>query len=282
MSALVNNNGHLERSEQVALGLDNRAFLYGDSLFETIKVTNGKVLFWADHFQRLMRGASLLQYDLPTDFKENQLQEQILALVQENALSTARVRLQLFRNAGGRYLPTDNSTSFLISAEKWDIPRYQVNEKGLHVGIYPAGKKDNHPLANFKTGSALIYILAALHAKKNGWDDALILNHEGRIMEATASNIFLVKGTHIHTPPLNDGPVAGILRKQVFSLALEAGYGISSGPVTEENLQAADELWLTNTMQGIRWVEKYGSKTYQAAVASRFCKLLEDFSQKSS
>ena len=239
-----------------------------------MRLGNGKLWFSNDHFQRLSNGAKALGMELPSILTSAYLQSSATELADKNNYSNARIRLTLYREAEGKYLPTSNQSSFLITSDSLEDDRYVLNENGLTIGLFDGEKKSNGILANHKTTSALLYVLAAQSAQQNGWDDSLIVNSEGRVIESIASNIFLVKGTHLHTPPLSEGPIAGVMRKQVLQLATANGFGLSSGQVTKDMLTEADEVLLTNVISGIRWVGRYGTKTYGNKVAGQLADIL--------
>lgn len=266
-------NGALVEVSHLKLSLHNRAFKYGDGLFETIRMFNGELPFWELHFSRLTE--SLAQLGLPAgELYSDKLYARIIELANAERLSNARVRLTAWRDAAGAYLPESNELAYLIEIHPLLEAELTVSDIGLTVGLYDKDKKYPGPLANVKTCNAQLYVQAARYAKEKGWDDAFILNTKDQIIEATASNLFLVKGTGIHTPPLSQGPVAGVMRQAVLQTALEQGWQVSAGTVTKQTLQQADEVWLTNAVKGIQWVGEFGSKTYDNNMALRFMDLL--------
>lgn len=267
-------NGEWVEDAQHLLAADNRSFLYGDGLFETMRLVDGHLLFAADHLQRLSNGAKVLGLQLPPVLSVDGLLQLAADAAQRNQYTHARLRLTVYRRGEGRYQPQTQQTDWLLTAELLPNAEYQLNPEGLRLGLYQQERKWPGPLAACKTTNALLYVLAAQHAQQQGWDGALLLNTHGRVVEATASNLFLVKDTHLHTPSLAEGPVAGVMRKQVLRLVAEEGYGLSSGQVTVDMLAEADEVLLTNTIRGVQWVQGYGSKTYQHKVAAQLVQLL--------
>lgn len=229
----------------------NRAFIYGDLLFETIKVVNGSPNIVAYHYDRLIKSAAVLEFKLPQSFNldvfYNQLQNAIDKVAGKNNFKDQyRIRYTLYRNSTGFYLPDSHQTDYHI-----DIFPYEDNGyfKRLNVGIYKEQRKTSGPLANIKSGNALIYIMAKMWAKKNNLDDALLLNQHGRFIEASSSNLFWVKDGITYTPPLSEGCVEGIFRTLLFEQD-----NITEKVCRIDDLELADEIFLTNVLEGKRFI----------------------------
>lgn len=267
-------NGELIERSALPLTEGNRAFRYGDGCFETIRMVAGRIPLWQYHADRATKAVEALGLEMELD--ADAMLHQIEQLAAKTELQNARLRWYIYRDSEGAYLPKENKVAYLIEIAEIDTENFTLNSKGLTIGIYKDDKKFPGPLANYKTNSAQLYTQAARYAQSQGWDDALILNTKDQIIEATASNIFLLKGTDLHTPPLGNGPVAGVMRRVVFGMAMQHGFRVSSGPVTEQLIQDADELWLTNAVQGIRWVGRMGSKVFQSRQAERMAGFLKD------
>lgn len=272
MAQQVIYNGKLMAADALPLELTNRAFRYGDGLFESIRLFNNRLPFWPQHVQRLQMGLDAL--GLTFDLDADQLQDEMLQLAAHQQYTNARLRLTLWRNSAGNYKPDGDSTAYLIEAAAMDTDAFALNAQGLRVGIYSADRKYPGPLANFKTLSAQLYVQASRYATLKGWDDALILNTSGQVIEATSSNLFLVRDGNLHTPPASHGCVDGIMRKVILQTALQAGWQVSAGPVSAETLKAADEVWLTNAIKGIQWVGSLGGEVYTHKLAQKFTELL--------
>lgn len=252
----INHNGILSDGEH-CISISNRAFQYGDALFETIKWRNGKALFIDDHMGRLMQSMNLLQMELPDFFSTSFFTTQIEQLTQLNNCSeSARIRLQVFREGDGFYHPKSNKVSFVISATPLENIYYNLNEKPLNIGVYIDNKKVKSKLSSIKSSNALLYILAALYADKNKFDDCLLLNENGNVTEAISSSVFILNGDQLITPPLKDGGVDGIMRKQLIKYATAFKYSFSEKSLTVAEVLNAEEIILTNTIQGIRTVKK--------------------------
>lgn len=223
----------------------DRAFLYGDLLFETMLAKGKDIPLLSRHYHRLAQGASILQMEM-NHFDEQTFQSELEKALSENLPDAPyrRVRCVLSRQGSGFYLPQSNETSFAFDVQLYTPPD---SAKLVRAGLYTEQQKAPGPLSNLKSGNALLYVMASLHAKENGWDDALICNAKGEIIEATSSNIFWKKDGNWYTPPLSSGCVAGVGR----ALFME------SNQVTETtcdalSLHVADECLLTNALTGPR------------------------------
>ena len=271
-------NGRLIAEDDFSLLPSNRAFRYGDGLFETIRVSRGHPL-WADkHFARLTHGLQLLQINPGNNWSEDLFTGAVKELVFANHPETgnARVRFSAFREDGGLYMPLGNSVSWLIESEILDRENFVLNNRGIHVKEYTGIRKAVNRLSSVKSINAQLYVMASLYKRESGFGDCLILNEEGNIIEATSSNIFIVHQHHLYTPPLDQGCVEGIMRRVVMETAAENGFEVTEKPLDPNELERADECFLTNSIQGIRWVGLYNNKRYYNAVSRKLIPLLND------
>lgn len=242
----------------------NRGLRYGDGLFETIKCANGQLHLANDHFARLWKGSQVLQFDIPKHFTPEDLTEKAINLCRKNGYERlARVRISLFRGDGGLYDTVSHIPHYII--ETWELAESygEWNSNGLVLGIYEGAKKTNDILANLKHNNFLPYALAALHAKKNKWNDALLLNADGRICDSSIANIFMIKDGQIFTPALSEACVAGVMRRSLIQALVAAGYDVSEKQISIEALMGADEVFLTNSIYNLRWVQRIGDTEYE-------------------
>jgi branched-chain amino acid aminotransferase len=259
----LNCNGKIEKENTPVIFADNRGFRYGDGLFETIKMVKGNLIFSNEHFSRLWRGMQLLQFDIPRHFSPEMLEEQIIALAKKNGHEkTARVRLSVYRGNGGLYDIINHQPNYIIQTWQIQFDNSHLNSNGLVLGIYAEAKKSCDILGNIKHNNYLPYVLAALKAKKEKWNDAVILNTNSKICDTTIANIFLVKDNIISTPALIEGCVAGVMRDFVLRELRRKGYQILDKSISVEELMKADEIFLTNAISNIRWVKQLGDKNY--------------------
>lgn len=270
-------NGHLVSLYEPSISFTNRAFRYGDSIFETIKYTNGKIMFLADHIKRLKLGMTTLRMNVPTEFTVANIEQLIFHLIEQNEISKeARIRLTVFRNEGGYYTPSTNDISFLIETEAVEEVGYVLNQKGLWVDIYAEIKKPINKLANLKTGSSLMYVMAGIAKTSMKLDDCLIINTNGNIIETINSNIFVVKNGTLYTAPITDGCVDGIMRKQILDIASRFKLLTFEQTLTVHTLTSGDEVFLTNAIKGIQWVGQFQNKFYTNQKAQFFTEKLNE------
>lgn len=261
-------NGKLADEKEPLIPASGRGLRYGDGLFETMRWQNGNLQFANEHFAMLWKGMKYLQFDIPVHFTPEMLQEQIEKLVKKNRLeANARIRLTVFRGAGGLYDAVNHLPNYII--ESWQINPPEWNSNGLVLGIYKDAEKACSTLSNIKSNNCLPYVLGALHAKKQQWNDALILNQHGNICETTIANIFIIKNEVIITPPLSEGCVEGILRKQLLDLLQKNHFTVLQKPLTAVDLQEADECFTTNSIHIIKWVKQVGDKSYSCTITEK-------------
>jgi aminodeoxychorismate lyase len=258
-----NCNGKILKEGVLIAGPDNRGLRYGDGLFETIKVRNGQIILENEHFARLWKGMSVLQFDIPKHFTPDRLHEEIVILTKKNGHeNAARVRLAIFRGDGGLYDAKNHTPNYII--QTWAITdgNEEWNNNGLIAGIYGDAKKSCDLLSNLKHNNYLPYVLAALKAKREKWNDAIVLNMHGRICETTIANIFLIKDNIIYTPALKEGCVAGVMRKKIIQEIATLHWNLVEKEITTDDLFNADEVFFTNCIYNIKWVKRIENKEY--------------------
>jgi branched-chain amino acid aminotransferase len=263
-------NGKVCKENAVILSASSRGLRFGDGLFETIKSINGRLQFLDEHLARLWKGMQALQFNIPKHFTPDSLEETIQALLEKNEhLGMARVRLTVFRGEGGLYDEMDHKPNYLV--QSWPIAPEtgNWNSNGLVLGIYIDIKKNYDLLSNLKHNNFLPYALAALYAKKEKWNDAVLLNTEGRLCDTTIANIFLIKDDVIYTPALQEACIAGIMRRHIITSLTAAGYTVVEGKLGTAELEQADEVFLSNSIHNMRWVGRFGDKHYGCSMAQK-------------
>ena len=272
---MVNYNGTLTPDDQHLFKPGNRAFLYADRIFETIRYQNGRLLFWEDHYFRMMGGACILRMDIPNHLNMDFLEAEILKTLESSGLksSSARVRLSIHRVDGGLYLPTNNTFKYLVEVTETDTHAYELNAKGLVLDVFYDHLKPKQALSNFKGGNSMISVLSSIYAKENDLNESIILNSESNLCETTASNLFVVSEKTIYTPPIDSGCVDGVIRKNILENGSSWGYSLVEKDMKPFELITADEVFITNSVKGIQWVSNYKNKAYGS-------KIIEDLFSK--
>lgn len=254
----VNINGKILPADKAALPVDNGAFRYGYGLFETMLVQDGAIALREHHMERLYSGMQQLHLAIPALLKPDWLAQQVLETVKKNNwLQLCRVRLQIYAGGGGLYGQDATKPAFLIECFELNDEAIAFNEKGLSMGIAEGLNKSNDTLANLKSCNALVYAMAARQAKEQKWNDALVRNTQGNIIESTIANIFWVKHGTIYTPPLSEGCIAGVMRRHII-----AQVAVTEKALMPDELMLVDEVFLTNAIRKIRWVGSIGGKEY--------------------
>ena len=260
---MINYNGELLASDAVLSNL-NRGFLYGDGIFETLKIVDHKILFFEDHYFRLMASMRIVRMKIPSNFTLEFLETEILNLAKAMSIEkSARIRFTVFRNDGGFYLPKTREVSYLIQAYGVDNKFYNLDFVDYEVELYKDFFISNQLLSTLKTTNKMINITGSIYADENGFQNCLLLNNEKNIVEALNGNVFMLHGTTLITPPIADGCLNGILRKQVLNLSKINGHiTFIEKSISPFDLQKADELFITNVISGITPITKYRKKTY--------------------
>lgn len=246
----------------LSIETSNRAFKYGDAFFETMLYHKGQIPLLKLHIERANRTLGLLKMQLPEGFGTNDFERLVLDFLLKEEHPTAKVRISFWRNGQGAYLPTENSTSYIVEASSITNEPFAFNKTGLVLGIYRDTYKNTDFLANLKTVGCLTYTLASLWAKEQGLDDAILLNNYARIAECTSSNIFIIKGDEIITPPLSEGCLDGVMRRHLLNTLPQKGYTVAERPIEIEELNTADEIFTTNAL-GIKWVGEVMGRIYR-------------------
>lgn len=266
-------NGTLVPSE-TAGWINNRAFLYGDGFFESMRVHHGKIIHGDLHETRIRHAMELLELEGHGLADIQLLEQNIAGLLQENKLGTyVRIRYTLFRQADGFYAPDNNNTGYLISAFPLE-DTYIFPEQGKPAILYTRQAKARGPFSCIKSISSLFYVMAGIAVKHAGAEDCLLLNTAGNVIEALSSNVFFWYNNTLITPPLSEGCVDGVLRRKILDLADKNGIPFREQMVAEPEVMLADEIITTNAIRGIQYISSLNGKTYGSAKARELHELL--------
>lgn len=264
--SFTNINGKIVAAESALIAPDNSAFRYGVGLFETMLVQHGRIRLAQYHTERLFAGMRQLGFVLPPRLTADALLAEVLRTVEKNHLQQlCRVRLQVFAGSGGIFGPDSKTANYVIECYHLAHEATTLNENGLVVGLATDVWKSNDSTSNLKSANALVYAMAGKTAKEQKWNDALICNQHGNIIESVIANLFVVKNGQISTPPLSEGCVAGVMRRHL----LHAMPTITERPVAMADLLGADELFLTNAIKGIKWVRRFHDTEYDNKITRK-------------
>jgi len=258
----INFNGEILPADTKLLTVANRAFRYGDGLFESMRLMKGQLKFAELHADRLQRGMKALKIDGYSQMDSWFLKEKVADLARRNKVKHGRLRLTVYRDAEGLYTPSQNKMGYCMELQPFDEPRYFLNTKGLIMEIFAELPKPSNYLSNIKTCNSLIYVMAGLYKTQNRLDDVFLLNQNGFLCEASSSNIFVWYQNHLYTPALSEGCVEGVMRQVIINLAKENNIPITEAQINPDILYEADEVFLTNATRGIQTVIGFGVRRY--------------------
>ncbi len=267
---MVNYNGIVLPDSKVALPPENRGLHYGDAVFETIKVSGGKVLYWEDHYFRLMAAMRVMRMEIPMSFTFEFLEDEIRKTIEATSekATAYRIKLLVWRSWGGKYTPLATTVEYAIFVEVLDDPFYTLNEDVYEVELFKDHYVNSGLLSTLKTNNRAVNVLAGIYAEENEYQNCLLLNENKQVIEALNGNLFLVNGDTIKTPPLADGCLNGIIRKQLIAILRQLpDYTLEETSISPFELQKADELFVTNTIVGIQPISQFRKKSYTTNVA---------------
>jgi len=267
---MINIDGIIVAEAQGTLQADNRGLKFGDAVFETMRYSGGKLFFWEDHYFRLMASMRIMRMEIPMAFTPEALLEQIELTIAAQAVSSSvyRIRFTVWRGAGGYYTPTSLKVGYMIEATPLEAPFYTIKEAPCEVELFKDHYVLSGLLSSIKSNNRAVNVLGSIYAKENAYDNCLLLNEKKMVIEALNGNLFLVKGYRIKTPPLSEGCLNGIIRKQLMAiLGAMPDYILEEAPISPFELQKANELFVTNTMVGIQSITKYRKKEYGFTLA---------------
>tara|TARA_B100000683_G_scaffold40150_1_gene35511 strand:+ start:692 stop:1558 length:867 start_codon:yes stop_codon:yes gene_type:complete len=268
-------NGEFVQIDDIQYKDVKRGFSFGDGAFETIKVINGKPVFLVHHLKRLHSAVEKLKLYTDKQLHLNFIEPLIIDLLQlNNIYEGGIIRISVYRSGRGTYLPESNYMNFIIESKRLCENSYSTNKKGLKIDVYDEILKPLNILSPYKLANAQLYVLASIFFKENQLDDALIKNENGNIIETTNSNLFISSNGVLYTPALSEGCVGGIMRMQVINLAITNGMLVYENPIQLQHLLSADEIIITNSIRGIRWIGQYKDKRYYNSLANKLTDLL--------
>ena len=272
---MINFNGKItDLSDQL---INNRAFLYGDAVFETLIIFNDKILFWEDHYFRLMSSMRIIRLDIPDKYTPEFFKENIIK-IHNNISQTrnSRIRINIFRFSGGKYKPKKNTPSFIISCESINYNTYKLNKGHYEVDLYKDYYLDNQLISSIKTNNKIINVVASIYASENGFDNCILLNKDKLVSEFINSNLFIIKDEKIYTPTLKSGCLNGVVRKNLFKILSSSSFELCEQDLSTFDITQSDEIFGTNIAQGIFTVTKFRKKEYDCSQTKKIITMLND------
>ncbi|MEZ5013871.1 MAG: aminotransferase class IV [Chitinophagales bacterium] len=258
----VSLNGKIISASKARFATDNRAFRFGDSIFETCRYHNAQVPLLDLHLQRMFTCMQYIGMEIPAHWNVSWILSCIQDIADAHAFSFCRVRLTASRQGGGSYTPERNTPDLLIEVSALPTEKFDTAVITCMLGEYHDMQKSTHPVFRCKTGNALLYVLAAKFARENGYDDVLIFNEKEEITDAISSNVWVVKNSVLYTTPDDGGAVLGVMRRYLLENAAALEVEVGQIALDPEILLSADEVFLSNAIHGIRSVSTYQDRTY--------------------
>ena len=246
----LSENGQFVLVENVAL---NRAYLFGDGVFETMIYADGKIRFKETHLARMENGCEILKIDLKVTL------DSFEAYLQNNYGQEAfRIRWNVYREGLGRYSPESNFGNELYMLQKYHYQNPLIKKAYINKNI----QVPKLPWSNCKTMNALVYVMANLERQKKKYEEVILLNSEGMICEAGAANVFWIKNDVYYTPSLGSNCVAGIARKIIIDELLKQDIELIKGEFTPKEFLAADEVFTSN-VTGINYISHIDLREFE-------------------
>lgn len=269
MPVFINFNGELIPNHTPLVGIHNRAFRYGDGLFESMRLMNGQLKFADLHADRLQKGMRALKIENISLFDAWFLKDKAEELAVMNKARHGRIRLTVYRDADGLYTPEANKAAWCMELQADNQEQYLLNARGLIMDVFTELTKPLNYLSNLKTCNSLIYVMAGLYKNQVKADEVFILNQNGFLCESLSSNVFVLYQGHLYTPALSEGCIGGVMRQVVIRLALQLNIPVTEAQINPEILNQAEEVFLTNATRGIQWVVGSGIKRYFNSTSKR-------------
>ena len=275
---MINFNGQLtDQSYQIE---NNRGFLYGDSVFESIRIIDGKICFWEDHYFRLISSMRILRIDIPDHFTPDFFESNIMSLhniISKNGCS--RVRLSVFRNSAGKYRPISNECKFLISCENLKSKKFLINQEPYKVDIFKEYYIDKQLISSLKSNNKIINVIASIYAKENFLDNCILLNNDKMVCEFINANLFLIKDGCAITPDLKSGCLNGVMRKNIIRILKKNNIEIVERSINSYEMIDSDEIFGCNSIQGIFSITEYRKNKLKCDMTKKILTILNEYVQ---
>ncbi|MBN2482540.1 MAG: aminotransferase class IV [Bacteroidales bacterium] len=272
-------NGEYLHAGEPCLLADNRAFRFGDAVTEDIHAYGTEPQFLSWHIERMISGMKLLSMDIPVHYTTETFGTCISKLLTKNLIfGGAAVYLTVFRDSSRLFVPEHNQVSFILDCQKLESNFYELNPKGLVIDVFGQAVRFRHSFSTLRSASTFLFIAAGIHNRQNGLDECVLMNDKGNIVESSCSNIFLLKGKSVFTPGLDEGCIPGIIRRAMIKVCDESEFRVNDRcSLSTRALEEADEIFLTDAINGIRWVGAYKQKRYYKKTTQLLLQKLNEY-----
>lgn len=241
-------DGEFVKKEDARISVFDHGFLYGDGIFEGIRVYNGNVFRLREHLERLYDSGKSIMLHIPLSIEE--MEKRVVETVRKNQLRDAYIRLVVSRGVGDLGLDPEKCPhpNVIIIVDKLAIYSQELYDNGLKMVSVPTRRNVPEALnPKIKSLNYLNNVLVKIEANRAGAGEALMMNAEGYVTEGSSDNIFIVKRGVIYTPPTYMGALEGITRQAIIDICHRIGYTIKEEPFTRHDVYVADEVFLTGT-----------------------------------
>lgn len=265
---MTNYNGIFK--DQSLNDFNNRGFLYGDSIFETIKIINNKIIFWEEHYLRLISSMRILRIEIPNSYTPEFFEEEIIKTNQKiDSLFSGRVRLTVYRGGAGLYLPQTNYPLFVINSKKINQKLFIINQVPYKVDLFKDYQVQSNLISNLKTNNRVVNVIGSIYAKENELENCILLNNNKLVTEFLNGNLFIVNDNVIKTPTISTGCLNGVMRNKIIELIKKVpDYEIFEKDFSPYELISSDEIWVTNSISGIIPITEYRRKFFSNKVGN--------------
>ena len=259
---MTNYNGNIK--DLSSDDFNNRGFLYGDSVFETIKIVDNKIIFWEEHYLRLMSSMRILRIEIPNNYTPEFFENEIIKTnLKTDSSFSGRVRLTIYRGGSGLYLPNNNFPIFVINSNKTNEKLFKIDRDVYKVDLFKDYQIQSNLISNLKTNNRVINVIGSIYAQENELDNCVLLNDNKLVTEFLNGNIFIVNDNVIKTPTISTGCLNGVMRKKIIELIKKVpAYKIQEKDFSPYELISSDEIWVTNSISGIIPVTEYRRKSF--------------------
>ena len=271
--------GQFVKKEEAVVSVYDHGFLYGDGVFEGIRVYEGTIFKLDAHLKRLYESAQSIMIQIP--YSKEEMTQYIVETIRKNQLQTAYIRLVVSRGVGNLGLDPRSCSNprVIIIAEELSMYPKEFYERGIRIASVASRRNRPDVLSpQVKSLNYLNNILVKIEATQAGVDEALMLNDQGYVTEGSADNIFLVKNGTLFTPPVYLGALEGVTRNAIIEIARKNGYEVKETPFTRHDVYTADEVFLTGTAVEVIAVIEVDGRTISDGMPGNVTKnLLEEF-----
>lgn len=268
----ISHNGHIVPIEQVRLSPGQAGLLNGWGLFTTMRIFQGEAFAYERHWRRLQKDAGRIQ--LPFSFDAAEVRRHLGELLAANRVVEGTARIYLIYNRVGFWRSEENLPEVDLMLCTAGLPPHAESAR---LGVAEHGRYASSPLAGVKTTAWLNNVWHLAEAQKAGWTEVLLLNERGEVAECTSANIFCVKNGAVFTPPLSSGCLEGVTRSVLLEIAPRAGVPMSEKPLTQEEIYAADEVFMTSTNRTLLGVSEIAGHRYSVVMSPLVQKLEHAF-----